>query len=115
MVRGGFGRSLIEKFPVPKSSHGQEGIFICKGPGIKPHRYEQYITLQDLAPTILYLLGLPIPRDMDGKAHVDIMNSSERKDCRYTEEEASVYESSSISREEEKSLMAKLKALGYMD
>lgn len=115
IVRGGFGRSLIEKFPVQKSSHGQEGIFLCKGPGIKPHRYEHYINIQDLAPTILYLLGLPIPRDMDGKVHVDIMHSSERKDSKYTEETVSVYESSSISREEEKALMAKLKALGYID
>ncbi len=115
MVRGGFGRSLIEKFPAPKSAHAQEGIFLCKGPGIKPHRYEQSITLQDLAPTILYLLGLPVPKDMDGKVHVDIMNSSDRKECRYTEEEVSACESSSISREEEKSLMEKLKALGYMD
>jgi len=115
IVRGGFGKSLIEKFHVPKSSHGQEGIFLCKGPGIKPQRYDQYINIQDLAPTILYLLDLPVPRDMDGKVHADIMHSSERKDSKYMEETVCIHKSSNISRQEENELMAKLRAIGYMD
>lgn len=115
IVRGNFGPAFIEKFTVPKSSHGQKGIFLCRGLGIKPGYYDHPISIQDLAPTMLYLLGFPIPRDMDGKVHIDILESSRRKHVEYTEETSCVKENTSVSREEEKELMAKLRAIGYMD
>jgi len=46
--------------------HTLYGILIMKGPGIKSgHRLKDYSVL-DIAPTVLALLDLPVPRDMDG-------------------------------------------------
>ncbi len=46
--------------------HTLYGILIMKGPDIKSgHRLKDYSVL-DIAPTILALLDLPVPRDMDG-------------------------------------------------
>jgi len=114
-VRGNFGRSVIEKFHAPKSSHAQDGVFLCNGPGINPGHYAPHISIHDLAPTILYLLGLPVPKDMDGKVQLDLLDSSARKQIEYIEQPSHISEDTSMSREEENEIMNKLKAIGYME
>ena len=53
--------------------HHLEGIFIASGRGVvaRPKALEG-LEIQDIAPTVLYLLGLPIPTDMDGLPRVEI-------------------------------------------
>jgi tetratricopeptide (TPR) repeat protein len=46
--------------------HDLAGIFLARGPGIRRGEIPT-VTLYDIAPTILYLLGLPVPDDMRGK------------------------------------------------
>lgn len=55
--------------------HHIEGVFIAKGPKIV-HTADPLVdlTITDLAPTILYALGLPIPEDMDGKVITQIFD-----------------------------------------
>lgn len=47
--------------------HRLEGVGALSGPNIQPGATIQNASLIDLAPTILYALGLPIPPDMDGR------------------------------------------------
>ena len=54
--------------------HHIEGIFIAHGPQVRAQ--PQPITeaqIEDMAPTILHLLGLPVPGDMDGRVLTDIL------------------------------------------
>lgn len=60
--------------PLPRSflrmrsgNHTMEGIFVAKGPGVRSGCPLDSITLQDVAPTVLYYLGLPVPSNMDGR------------------------------------------------
>jgi predicted AlkP superfamily phosphohydrolase/phosphomutase len=55
--------------------HHIEGVFMAMGPKIV-HTPEPLanLSITDLAPTILYALGLPIPEDMDGKALTQIFD-----------------------------------------
>ena len=55
--------------------HHIEGVFIAKGPKIV-HTPDPLadLSITDLAPTILYALGLPIPEDMDGKVITQIFD-----------------------------------------
>jgi len=48
-------------------THRLEGIFLTQGPPIQPGGRAACAQIQDLAPTILYLLGLPVPEVMDGR------------------------------------------------
>ena len=47
--------------------HRLQGVFAATGPGIKRDELFYGTSLLDIAPTILALLGLPIPDDMDGR------------------------------------------------
>lgn len=48
--------------------HQMEGIFMAAGPGVghSPHPCAG-MTIEDVAPTVLHLLGLGVPEDMDGR------------------------------------------------
>lgn len=52
----------------PVRWHRLQGIFAAAGAGIKRDELFYGTSLLDIAPTILALLGLPIPDDMDGHA-----------------------------------------------
>jgi predicted AlkP superfamily phosphohydrolase/phosphomutase len=49
------------------ANHGQDGMYILAGPGV-PVGGRQMREIRDVAPTILQLLGEPIPRAMEGRS-----------------------------------------------
>ena len=51
----------------PVAWHRMHGIFAVAGPGIKRDELFHGTSLLDIAPTVLTLLGLPVPGDMDGR------------------------------------------------
>lgn len=67
-LRQGAGR-----LAVVSGDHRPGGIFIARGPEIKAGaRLKTPLTDWDLAPTALYLLGLPAARSMDGRIAAEI-------------------------------------------
>lgn len=46
--------------------HRKFGVFILAGPGVRRGETPP-VSILDLAPLVLYLQGLPVPRDMDGR------------------------------------------------
>lgn len=70
-----------------------------------------------MAPTILYLLGLPIPSDMDGKVLVDAFKRSYllSNPIRYEKAKAPfVPMDFKMTREEEQIVKERLRRLGYI-
>lgn len=63
------------KFYAAKSgSHRDYGVFFAQGPMIVPGKTIEGARLMDVAPTILYLLGEPVPEDMDGIVLTDALD-----------------------------------------
>ncbi len=61
----------IPKEPAgPATQHRPYGIFCMKGPHIRKDERIYGATLLDIVPTLLTLMGLPVGRDMPGKALV---------------------------------------------
>ena len=49
------------------ANHGQYGIFIVRSPAPKFGRKLEGLEIQDIAPTVLRILDVPVPDDMEGK------------------------------------------------
>jgi len=73
--------------------------------------------IHDLAPTLLQLLNLPIPADMDGRVLTEALQEEwmASHPIRYErEEEAGEKENLVYSESEEKEIREQLKGLGYL-
>lgn len=54
-------------------AYPRRGVFAIKGPSIKNNYNVGKVRVEDIAPTILHLLDIPIPRWMDGKVIEDVI------------------------------------------
>lgn len=61
------GRKWVRSRNGWSGTHKLHGIFTIKGPDIKGGRWIHNVKIIDVAPTILHIFGLPIPKDMDGR------------------------------------------------
>lgn len=95
-------------------THRPDGILIAAGPNIQTDNIEQP-SLIDIAPTILYFLGLPVPNDMDG--HVLTSLFSINSPVVYTEGETMKENPprSALSMAEEALIEERLRGLGYLE
>jgi predicted AlkP superfamily phosphohydrolase/phosphomutase len=69
------GKIITRQIRGDSGCHRAHGIFIAAGPGIKTGQEIEGAHITDLAPTLLHLLGLPVPDDMDGRVLTKIMDA----------------------------------------
>jgi predicted AlkP superfamily phosphohydrolase/phosphomutase len=55
------------------------GIFLALGPDIDPRADLSDIRIHDVAPTLLYALGLPVAEDFAGRARTELFNEAFRR------------------------------------
>jgi predicted AlkP superfamily phosphohydrolase/phosphomutase len=106
-------RNRDEKYM--SGTHRTNGIFIINGPNIKSDNRIENAKIYDLYPTILYLFGLAIPNEIDGKV---------LKDC-FTHYTEPLYLDQDISRQEgltytysdkdAELIQERLRDLGYLE
>jgi predicted AlkP superfamily phosphohydrolase/phosphomutase len=99
--------------------HRMNGVMIWWRPGVvRQGEALQGARIHDLAPTILHLLGQPIPRDMDGRVLLDVLEPdlSQDRPVIYAEgEEApSPDGETAYSDEEQAEMREMLRGLGYV-
>jgi hypothetical protein len=71
------------------------------------------VTLGDVAPTILHLMGLNVPAGLDGRVVVEA-DSEGREPVYITEEGERCATSAELSKTEERDIYEKLKSIGYL-
>ena len=100
--------------------HRMNGVMICQGNGVVREGAQlDGARIQDLAPTVLYVMGVPIPKAMDGEVLLDLFTADfrETQAVRYSDSEPSQAEKddhSSYSDEEQAEMREMLRALGYV-
>jgi predicted AlkP superfamily phosphohydrolase/phosphomutase len=110
-----------EQRRVKSGDHRDEGIFLASGPLFTAPGELKEAGILDLAPTILYLLGLPIPPEMDGKVLAQLFPEDylSRHPISYGYGmglEAAVSEPQrAYSADEEEAIRARLQGLGYIE
>jgi hypothetical protein len=93
--------------------HRRHGILIAWGDGILSGENLRGARIMDLAPTILHLMRLPVPDDMDGK----VLTSAFDLDRPVTYEQVGVSEGTThdgLSPDEAAEVEERLRSLGYL-
>ena len=95
-------------------SHDEKGILLAKGPAIAANRTVEGASLIDMPPTILHAMGLPVPRDMDGRVLTELFTEGtpavETADVTLERRSADNF----LSEDEEQQIKEKLKGWGYL-
>jgi len=99
--------------------HRMEGLLIAAGPTLRREAKTEGATLCDIAPTVLYALGLPRPATMEGRVLTDLFDPEYvgNHPVETTEVSLPTAEPShaGLSRREQDEIAERLRALGYMD
>jgi predicted AlkP superfamily phosphohydrolase/phosphomutase len=97
--------------------HRPQGILIARGPHLRAATQIHGARIVDLAPTTLYLMGLPVPDDMDGRVLTEALTPDYRDRHPVKVEKAcggSSQDARALSQEEQEELKVRLKGLGYL-
>jgi arylsulfatase A-like enzyme len=96
-----------------------EGIYVLTGGAFVARQQRETANIVDLAPTILHLLGVPVPECMDGHVLLEAIRSDYRfsgarpsPDGKTAADQASGTQAYSV--EEETEVMGRLRELGYL-
>jgi predicted AlkP superfamily phosphohydrolase/phosphomutase len=109
---------IIDASRALSGSHRMEGILAMTGGDLKGGTVLDKASIIDCAPTILHLMGLPVPSDMDGAVLEGALTDEAlaQRPIVYSESSGAVTERSVIyTPEEEEELKARLKSLGYFE
>lgn len=98
--------------------HRKTGVYIISGKDVKKGKGEM-VSIKDIAPTLLYLQGLPVPEDMEGEVLKDALSEIiKKRKIEYIKTYERGKERPEIglkqSREEVEERLKELKALGYI-
>jgi predicted AlkP superfamily phosphohydrolase/phosphomutase len=128
-VPGGPPALIVERSQTPikggvefAASHRMDGVFIMAGgPTRRGHAFTG-AQIIDVAPTVLYLMGLPIPGDMDGRPLFDAVDPAfvASHPPQYQQNgsppaPAPSQEDTSYSEEEAELIAQRLKSMGYIE
>lgn len=116
------GSKLIASIPYYTGNHRSDGVFAAYGPGVQTKTENLSNQIIDLAPTIMYQLGLPVPGDMEGKIIMDAFTDTPQP-CKVDVDKADLPveppsvmpEAGEYTDDEDKILKQRLRDLGYLE
>ena len=116
LLLGDIGRFLsIEQ----SGAHAPDGILIAHGPAFAGRRSIEGANIIDLAPTLLHLLGEPVPRDLGGRVLEELFSPGRlaAHPVRYTAADPAPREptESPYTAEEARQVERRLRELGYLE
>lgn len=112
----GFSFSIADVLPEAseEGSHRHNGMIVINGESVTPPLSDFRPNLIDLAPTVLHMLGLPVPSDMDGRVLEEILTTDHA--VRYEDVDNSLVRVGENYIQEETDIVAeRLRGLGYLE
>lgn len=115
-----FSNRLFSQLDANSGAHRTNGVFMLLGPHAQPGQELPGVSIRDIAPTALYLLGLPIPDDMDGRVvtqalKADFVAARPIRTTSATGEPEREHRDGFASESEERAIRERLASLGYLD
>jgi predicted AlkP superfamily phosphohydrolase/phosphomutase len=116
------GEQVLVRRPAMVGTHHPEGILIAKGPGIRHGEQLPSSHLLDIAPTLLYSMGLDIPAALEGRVIEEMFTqdfkshnliSKVDKVASTAEGDSAVIDVAPL--DEDAEILEKMKAMGYIE
>lgn len=112
-------KEVVAPRPVIEGTHRPEGIFVGYGPAFRKGEQIDPLDLLDMTPLMLTLLGLSVPRDLEGRVPIEALEPGvvvpQRGGATQAPGETASEGRSEPSAEEREALLSQMKKLGYMD
>ena len=106
---------LFEPSGWASGNHKPNGIFLGHGPSFSEKTWVDTPNIIDIAPTLLALLGLPIPDDVDGRVLRESFRDSVNPKVLWKEAKAfEAASGSAFSSAEKAEIEERLRGLGYL-
>lgn len=98
-------------------SRHTHGVLFAAGPDVDPEAPLEGIHIHDIAPTLLYGLGLPVGEDFAGRAWEELFEAGYRRNrpLRTVETWGTMGEGEALASEADEEILDDLRALGYID
>ncbi len=99
-----------------KGTHREKGIIVVEGPTVnKNSMIPKKANIVDMAPTLLYLLNISIPKHMDGKVLKEIFTEEfrENRSIEYFDDDESS-EQMKLEKDDQEIVKERLENLGYL-
>lgn len=100
-------------------SHRPDGIFLARGPAVGSGIRLPQTSVLDVTPILLYTLGIPVPEDLEGQVPVDLFEPAFIRTRSVMKGGPTVppdpFPSVAVEGEGEEEVIARLRALGYVD
>lgn len=106
---------FCKHFKGQSGNHRLNGIFIANGSDIRPGIKIKDAKIIDIVPTLLYLMGLPIPDDLDGEVLKNIFQPQFLSGIPPRFEKAKALKKINVTKQDdEEEIKERLKELGYL-
>jgi predicted AlkP superfamily phosphohydrolase/phosphomutase len=107
------GSTLKATTGIHTSRKALRGLVFARGRGIEPPSAPEPVSVNDVTPTILAWLGLPVAADMDGKVTSFLRGGAAEEIASY--DTTPIERASSVPSGAEQAILEQLRALGYLE
>lgn len=108
---------LVEPITGLSGHHRPDGVVILAGAGVKADTMLENASILDLTPTMLHVMGVPVPGDLDGRVLSEAFEDSSPGARPVVYSQANLYKDKDegvvLSREEMEEVQDKLRGWGY--
>ena len=107
------GRIVTKQIRGDSGCHRRNGVLLMSGKGVREGFAVDGAHIMDLAPTILHLVGTPVPSDMDGRPLVSALDMEAPVEY-VGEDERENSDGTGLSAEDAAEVEDRLRSLGYL-
>lgn len=112
--------SVLTPRSLPVGTHRPEGVFLARGPGVVAGQRLRPLSVLDVTPVVLHSLDVPVPGDLEGRVPEGLFQPSwmAQHPVRVgapTEPPEAFPRAGGVDKEEDEQVMARLRALGYVE
>jgi predicted AlkP superfamily phosphohydrolase/phosphomutase len=106
----------LDELSAYSGSHSPTGLFVFNGPGVRRSHWLEDAHIQDLAPTLMHVMGLPVASWMDGRVLQDLFEPAAVRPAAYAEYDVAERDpnGAGLTSAEEEAIRAQLAGLGYL-